>query len=90
MKCQRGSTLSRDSRVIDAVWRECSLEERVAALICAVVERRPQAMKALVSTAAVLDVMARHVPAGNRIAFAELLRDVADHVEQGRAPARVE
>lgn len=70
--------------IVHAVLRELPPDERLAALICAVVERKPQAMSALVSMLAVLGVMAHHLSSENRIAFAELMRDAADEIEQRR------
>jgi hypothetical protein len=72
------------SRIVHAVLRELPPDEQLASLICAIIERKPQAMSALVSMLAVLGVMARHVSTENRIALAELMRDAADELERRR------
>jgi hypothetical protein len=71
------------TRTLDAL-AEMSADEQLATLICCIVERRPQAMSAVVSMAAVIAVMAQHFNETNRIALAEILRDIADDVEHRR------
>lgn len=70
--------------IVHAVLRELPPDEQLAALICVIIERKPQARSALVSMLAVLGVLARHLSSENRIAFAELMRDAADEIEQRR------
>jgi hypothetical protein len=49
------------------VLRELPPDEQLASLICVAIERKPQAMSALVSMLAVLGVMTRHVSTEDRI-----------------------
>jgi hypothetical protein len=56
----------------------------------AVIERRPQALSALVSMAAVITAMAGHLGERDRIALSEILRDSADEIERRRVVVRVE
>jgi hypothetical protein len=76
--------MQHDTRIVDVVLGALSPDERLASLICSVIERRPQAMSALVSMAAVIAVMAQHLNGTSRIALAEILRDTADNVEHER------
>lgn len=77
--------MSREStRIINAVLRELPLDDQLASLICCIIERKPQAMSALVSMSAIMTAMAGYLSEGDRIALAEILRDSADHVEHRR------
>jgi hypothetical protein len=70
---------------------ELPLDVQMAALVCAIVERRPQAIRALVSMSAVMAVMAnaRCLSETNRIALAEVVRACADEIERGHEIVRV-
>lgn len=77
--------MTREStRIVNAVLREMPLDDQLASLICCIIQRRPQALSALVSMSAVLAAMAEHLSARDRIALSEIVRDTADHIEHGR------
>ena len=61
------------------------LDDQVCALTCAIIQRKPRAMSALVNMVAVIGAMSRYISTENRIALAEFLRDVADHARGGTA-----
>jgi hypothetical protein len=77
------------ARAINAALGELPLDDRVTALICSVIERRPQMMPALLSMLATLRVMARYSSIENKIAFAEFMRDAADEIEHAHEVERV-
>lgn len=77
--------MTREStRIVNAVLREMPLDDQLASLVCCIIQRRPQALSALVSLSAVLAVMADHLTDRDRIALSEIVRDTADHIEHGR------
>jgi hypothetical protein len=82
--------MSLNARIINAVLHELPADDRLAALICSVIERKPQAMSALVSMVAVIGVMSRHLSDTNRIALAEIFRGCADHIERRRVPVHID
>jgi hypothetical protein len=75
--------MSREAtRIVHAMLDTMPAEDRLALLVATIVERRPGALSALVSMSAVLAAMARHLSERDKIALSEVLRDVADAVEQ--------
>jgi hypothetical protein len=80
-----------NTRHVHDMLRELPLNQQLAALVCCIVERRPQTMRALVSMSIVMAVMANAscLNEANRIALAEIVRDTADEIERGRAIVRV-
>jgi hypothetical protein len=71
-------------RTIDETLAHLPLDDRMFALIACIVERKPQATRAVVSLIAAVTAMAGVLDAAERIAIAEILRDSADRVEQRR------
>jgi len=58
-----------------------SVEERTTALAVSLIENRRGPWSPLTSMTGCITTMAKHLRADERTALAELLRDVADHVE---------
>ncbi len=83
--------MSDDALRIHGALCKLPLDVQMATLICAIVERRPQAMRALVSMSSVMAVMADAACLSevNRVALAEVVRDCADEIEHGREVVRV-
>jgi hypothetical protein len=73
--------MPRDVHIVDAVLGALSPDEQLASLICCIVERRPQAVRGLVSMTAVITLMAQYLSIENKIALSEVLRDAADTIE---------
>jgi hypothetical protein len=61
---------------------------QLAALVCLVIEERPEAMRACQSLCVLLETMARFLPPQSRVALAETMRDSADQIEYRRVPVR--
>jgi hypothetical protein len=70
------------TRAIDQALGELPLIDRITALMCSVITRKPEATKGVVSMIAIVTAMAKYLDAPERVAAAEILRDAADAVER--------
>jgi hypothetical protein len=71
-------------RTIDDALRGMPLDDKIAALIISCIEYRPDAVGAVLSLIATINVMTRGMSQQKQIMLAELLRDCADGVEHRR------
>lgn len=78
----------RDMDAIDAALRDLPLDDRICALACTVITRRPQCLDAVVSLTALITTMARWLNTTQRFQV-EVLRDSADRIERMRQLERV-
>lgn len=78
-----------NAEIIHNTLRDLPLDDRLDALACTVIERRPQCLAAVISLTALVTTMARWLNTTQRFQLAEALRDAADRIERMRALERV-
>lgn len=68
-------------QAIDTALRDLSLDDRIAALVLNIIERR-EGVEAMSSLVAVIGAMSKSQLLTQRFAIAEMLRDTADVIER--------
>jgi hypothetical protein len=83
--------MSRDNvRAIHKMLCGLPLDDRLAALIVSLIERKPDAVDSVLSLIAVIGVMTRGLGVIKSFALAEALRDCADVIERRRELQRID
>jgi hypothetical protein len=78
-----------NARKIHSMLRGLSTDDKVAALVVSLIERRPDAVDSTLSLIAAIGVLTRNLSLVNRYALSEAMRDCADMVEH-REVERIE
>jgi hypothetical protein len=73
-----------NARKIHNTLRVLPVDDRVAALVVSLIERRPDAVDSVLSLIAAIGVLTRGLSLVNRFALAEAMRDCADVIERPR------
>lgn len=79
----------RSAYAVDEALGNLPLLDRIAALVCSVITRKPEAVKSTVAMIATATAMAKLLDGPERVALAEILRDSADEVEARREHVQV-
>lgn len=79
----------RSAYAVDEALGNLPLLDRIAALVCSVITRKPEAVKGTVAMIATATAMAKLLDGPERVALAEILRDSADEVEARREHVQV-
>ena len=76
--------MSPNARIIHNTLCDLPVDDRAAALVVALLERRADTVDAVCSLIGVIDLLTQNMSVVRRFVTAEILRDLADRVERCR------
>jgi hypothetical protein len=74
---------SKSAKAVDAALGDLPIDDRVAALVCSLITRKPQAVSAILSLCSLIAIMTSRLDL-SRMMVAEVVRDFADEIEHVR------